>query len=110
MYKPLPDNVTIKKSDIHGLGLFAVEDISAGYEFGITHYTDIHPLPVPAIRTPLGGFYNHSENPNCETYVIHHPRVCGCLHARVLRAIKDIKAGEEITAKYFLYNPIGEAE
>ena len=26
-YKPLPDNLTIKPSSIHGLGLFATEDI-----------------------------------------------------------------------------------
>ena len=27
MYRPLPNSVTIKDSDLHGLGLFATEDI-----------------------------------------------------------------------------------
>ena len=27
MYRPLPNSVTIKDSDLHGLGLFAIEDI-----------------------------------------------------------------------------------
>ena len=27
-YKPLPDNLTIKESPIHGLGVFAVENIN----------------------------------------------------------------------------------
>jgi hypothetical protein len=27
MYKPLPKNLTIKKSNINGLGIFATEDI-----------------------------------------------------------------------------------
>jgi SET domain-containing protein len=50
------------------------------------------------IRTPLGGFYNHSDNPNCETYALEY------LGYRKLRAIKDIKAGEELTAYYTLYS------
>jgi len=32
MYKPLPNQLTIKKSSIDGLGLYATEDIKAGEE------------------------------------------------------------------------------
>ena len=96
MYRPLPKELTIKESDIDGLGLFAIEDIKAGHEFGITHYCAVYPQNHDTIRTPLGGFYNHSDNPNCETYEDGA--------TRKLRAIKDIKAGDELTATYVLYS------
>ncbi len=60
-YKPLPDYLTIKKSNIHGLGLYAVKDIPKLTHIGIAHYK-IKGLGI--IRTPLGGFYNHSKNAN----------------------------------------------
>ncbi len=94
-YRPLPKCVTIQKSAIEGLGLFATEDISEGTIIGITHVQDQR-FENGFIRTPLGGFFNHSDDPNCE--------------ARLdddmvrLHVIKDIKAGEEITSKYWLYN------
>ena len=37
MYKALPDCLTIDKSKIHGLGLFAVEDIDKDTNLGISH-------------------------------------------------------------------------
>ena len=60
-YRPLPSNVTIKNSKIDGLGLFAVEDIPIGTNLGVSHQ-HIHSNLL--IRTPLGGFYNHSDKPN----------------------------------------------
>ena len=33
MYKPLPEEVTISKSSIDGLGLFAKIEIEEGHEF-----------------------------------------------------------------------------
>ena len=36
-YRPLPKSLTIKKSGIDGLGLFAVDDIEISTELGITH-------------------------------------------------------------------------
>ena len=94
MYKPLPDEVTIKPSDIEGLGLFATCDIEEGHEFGVTHFKNYW-FKDGYIRTPLGGFFNHSDNPNCEAYPQNS-------YIR-LRSIKSIKAGEELTAKYWLY-------
>ena len=36
-YKPLPDYLTIKKSPIAGLGLFALKPIGQGTYIGMTH-------------------------------------------------------------------------
>ena len=40
MYKPLPAYISIGPSDIHGAGIFAVEDIPAEVMIGITHVND----------------------------------------------------------------------
>ena len=36
MYRPLPENLTIKESTIEGIGLFAVKDIAENTDLGIT--------------------------------------------------------------------------
>jgi len=64
-YKPLPDYLAIGPSDIHGAGIIAKEDIPAEIDMGITHIYDPE-FQHDYIRTPLGGFINHSETPNCE--------------------------------------------
>jgi SET domain-containing protein len=94
-YRPLPNNLTIKNSKIEGLGLFAIKDIKKDHIFGITHIKDDR-FENGYIRTPLGGFFNHSDDPNCEAYIDGE--------YIKLKAIKDIKEGEEITAFYWLYN------
>ena len=40
MYRPLPKEVTINKSYIEGLGLFAEEDLPANTKLGISHVKD----------------------------------------------------------------------
>ena len=90
-YLPLPPSVTIKRSDIHGLGLWAVEDIKKGTEIGMSHFywgEDIQ-------RTPLGAFYNHSDSPN-----IHKSRRDS---RYFMVASKDILSGEELTCTYTFY-------
>jgi hypothetical protein len=96
MYRPLPSYLTIKQSEIEGLGLFTTDDIDNKHVLGITHVYDVR-FPDSFIRTPLGGFFNHSEKPNCE--IIRDGEYLK------LKAIRDIKAGEEITAYYTLYDP-----
>jgi len=95
-YTPLPDGVTIADSGIHGLGVFAQRSFSAGHEFGITHVADER-FEDGYIRTPLGGFYNHSEDPNCEVVTANS--------IRKLYSTRTIQAGDEITARYLLYDP-----
>ena len=63
MYKPLPKELTIKKSAIEGLGLYATEDIKKNSYLGVTHIRD-EQFENKYIRTPVGGFYNHSNEPN----------------------------------------------
>ena len=63
MYRPLPKNLTIKDSKIDGLGLFSKTKIKKNSFLGISHVKD-DDFQDMYIRTPLGGFYNHSKNPN----------------------------------------------
>ena len=59
MYKPLPDGLTIKESDVQGLGLFATKDFDADVVLGIVHVLNKN-FPHGSIRTALGAFYNLS--------------------------------------------------
>ena len=130
MYRPLPDFLTIKKSPIEGLGLYATEDIKENSFIGLTHIQDNN-FENGYIRTPLGGFYNHSNEPNVRRVVsdILPSMKCGepidesldvskisngkgsreNLYPKVegrymfLVSLRDIKSGEELTANYNLY-------
>jgi len=62
-YKPLPDEVCIKESPIDGHGIFAAQNIEENKDLGSTHIKV--PMILTYIRTPLGGFINHSDEPNC---------------------------------------------
>ena len=130
MYRPLPLCLTIKKSPIEGLGLYAINDIETNTFLGITHILD-DKFENNYIRTPLGGFYNHSNNPNIRRVVSNIlPKYKCCadtpieeeakklevekstiedlypnVNARYMYivTIRDIKTGDEITANYNLY-------
>ena len=96
MYRPLPSYLTIKPSSVEGLGLFAVEPIKKSTDIGISHVYDQF-WENGYIRTPLGGFINHNNTPNCKTFK----------EGRFLSIIiiTDIKVGEELTLKYTMYDP-----
>ena len=94
-YKPLDDRLTIKSSGIDGLGLFAEEEISVGENLGVSHVYDER-FKNKFIRTPLGGFINHSDTPNIKAYID--------ADFRYIKTIRHIKAGEELTLEYNLYN------
>tara|TARA_R110002074_G_scaffold2557_1_gene14880 strand:+ start:2199 stop:2528 length:330 start_codon:yes stop_codon:yes gene_type:complete len=96
-YKPLPDYISIGSSEIHGAGLFAVDDIPKEIEIGISHAYDPNFLH-DYIRTPLGGFINHSEKPNCELIEDDENT-----DYKKIKTIKKIEQGEELTLKYSLY-------
>ena len=134
MYRPLPKELIIKNSVIEGLGLFATANIKANTFIGVTHIRD-EQFENKYIRTPLGGFYNHSNNPtvmrmvsdSLPTLKFGDP-IDPNANAKKLKdgkndrknlfyslneksdakymflvSVKDIKAGEELTANYNLY-------
>ena len=109
MYKALPDYLTIDKSKIHGLGLFATEDIGKDTNLGISHVKNTSgKFEDNYVRTPLGGSINHSDDPNCIKFI---PDVVVAPDVKVslpdymsLKTIKDIKRGEELTVTYTLYS------
>ena len=130
MYRPLPEGLTIKKSPIEGLGLYATKIIKPNVFIGLTHILDER-FENNYLRTPLGGFYNHSDTPNIQRMVTNvlptlkfgdaapspdersevknveasrehlYPNV----YARFmyLVSIKQINVGEELAANYNLY-------
>ena len=130
MYKPLPNCLTIKKSPIEGLGLYATANIKANCFIGLTHIQDTS-FENGYIRTPLGGFYNHSYTPNVRRVISDElPKLkCGDqideslditmipegkanrenLYPNIngkymfIVSIKEIKIGDELTANYNLY-------
>ena len=134
MYKPLPKQLTIKKSPIEGLGLYATEDIKKNSYIVVTHVRD-ELFENKYIRTPVGGFYNHSNEPNVIRMVsdtlpklnfgdivdpkknireeknnktsleeaFYHLQEKSDAKYMFLISIKDIKAGDELTANYNLY-------
>ena len=63
-YNPLPEYLTIGPSSIHGAGILAKEDIPGEVVIGISHVYDPN-FQHDYIRTPLGGFLNHGDDPNC---------------------------------------------
>ena len=130
MYRPLSLGLTIKKSPIEGLGLYATQKIRTNVYIGLTHILDER-FENNYLRTPLGGFYNHSDNPNAQRMVTNvlpklkfgdtapntdalsevknieasRERLYPNVIARFmyLISIKEIKIDEELTANYNLY-------
>ena len=98
MYKPLPDGLIIKKSSIEGQGLFTTKFIEKDVKLGLCHVL----VDDEIIRTPLGGFINHSDKPNC-IKVKKDDRY-------YLKTIKDVIGGDELTVKYTFYNIKTESE
>ena len=61
-YRPLPSYLTIAESKIDGLGLHTMQKIGAAEYIGVTHIY----YREDWVRTPLGGFINHSAYPNAD--------------------------------------------
>ena len=91
MYTPLPDGLFIKKSPIEGQGLFTNKFIEENEKLGLSHLV----VGGELIRTPLGGFVNHSDEPNCIKLKEGN--------RYNLFTLRDIKVEEEITLKYTFY-------
>ena len=97
-YRPLPSGIVVADSGIAGQGLFATRKLVAGTELGESHYR----IDNQMIRTPLGGFFNHADEPNCQR---HQVRVKPGFDKWNVMVLEDIEEGEELTLKYRLYDP-----
>ena len=105
MYKPLPSSLTVKTSKVNGLGLFAKEAIPQATNLGMTHVK----IGETIIRTPLGGFINHANDPNCikvELRMTNEDEIQRPFDYKKwnLVTIKNIKLGEELTLTYTFYD------
>jgi len=103
-YTPLPESLTIKQSGIDGLGLFAKEDIGQGTNLGMSHVA----IGSGIIRTPMGGFINHSGDANTVKVELKingsdDPLLKIATKKWHLITLQDIKEGEELTVKYTFY-------
>ena len=101
MYKPLPESLTIKQSGINGLGLFAEQKIMQGTNLGMSHLK----IGDTIFRTPLGGFINHSNTPNCTKAEVRMTAETLLIDKKWnLMSMQNIKKGEELTLRYTFYD------
>jgi len=98
MYRPLPNGITITKSGIDGLGVVATKTFKADIVLGVAHVANKN-FPHGHIRTALGAFYNHSDDPNCVVLNGYWHQI----PVKYLVTSQNIKVGDELTAKYTLY-------
>tara|TARA_R110001592_G_scaffold45643_3_gene145853 strand:- start:12160 stop:12522 length:363 start_codon:yes stop_codon:yes gene_type:complete len=101
-YKPLPEGLTIGESSVDGLGLFATKVIEADVILGISHIRDKR-FENNYIRTPIGGFINHSDHPNTRKMGSGDSREIDNDYL-LLQTTKKILKGEELLIKYSLYD------
>jgi len=110
-YRPLPDGLYIGASSIEGQGLHTSRALFKGHQLGESHYriatnnnpsTHMEENKTILIRTPLGGFINHSDKPNCYRSQI---RVKPGFDKWIITVIEDINPGDELTLKYTMYDP-----
>ena len=112
-YRPLPEGLTIHSSPIHDQGLFATKLLKKGTNLGMSHVE----LGKLILRTPLGGFVNHSNDPNCAkvkllltrqewNHLTDLPNDKFNMDFKKwnLVTLQDIKEGEELTVRYTFYN------
>ena len=97
-YNPLPSGIVVADSQISGQGLFTTRRLVMGTTLGISHYR----IDGEYIRTPLGGFINHADEPNCQRSQI---RVKPGFDKWSIMTLDDIEEGCELTLKYKLYVP-----
>ena len=100
MYKPLPESLTIQQSGINGLGLFADQDIKQATNLGMSHMK----MRDNIFRTPLGGFINHANDPNCAKVELLMKDDSQDYKKWNLVTLQDIKKGEELTVRYTFYH------
>ena len=94
-YNPLPDELMLGLSRTHGHGVFAKCDLPRKYDLGMSHIKI--PIIHGYVRTPMGGFLNHSEKPNCRLFI--DLDWDDYLVYKVM-TMKKIKQGQELLLEY----------
>ena len=105
-YRALPDGLYISTSPVAGQGVFTNKSLPVGTELGMSHII----IADEIIRTPLGGFINHSDTPNSEKLC---PRVekmynltkthYKSIKKYYVKVIRPITEGEELFLSYTFY-------
>jgi hypothetical protein len=90
------NGLSVKKSNIHGNGLFAEKPFKKGDLIGLAHVNN-QPTPI------VGNYHNHSED-NATALNISNG------NKRYLVAAKDLEPGTEITTNYRLQPDLGQPE
>ena len=105
MYKPLPHGLFIYESSLDGQGLHTNVKLAEDTNLGLSHVE----LGKLILRTPMGGFINHSDTPNCiktmslkTTKLPDEEKGPKCILWN-LSTLRDIEAGEELTVQYTFY-------
>ena len=81
-----------------GWGFSLRADIASGTNLGVSHFKEESgEFENDYIRTPLGGFINHSVDPNC-----YKANTGGRIMSLI--TLRDIKEGDELTVFYTLYS------
>ena len=104
-YRPIPDNLEVRDSEIEGQGLFVNKgyNLTKGQRLGLAHLDlselDVAEevkteLPQKTWRSPMVSFVNHDDSPNCK--VVWEDNVS------TLYATRDVPSGEELTLDYSL--------
>ena len=112
MYNPLPHGLFIDESSIDGQGLHTNVKLAGGINLGMSHVE----LGKMMIRTPLGGFINHSGTPNCvkvkslltrqqwnNLIDLPNDKYDHNFTKWDLVTLRDIDEGEELTVRYTFY-------
>lgn len=104
-----PNFLEVRNSPIHGVGLFTKKPVKRGAVIftTITEITDYENADFKAVQiwddecTESVNFMNHSCNPNCFVEIDKSGIKKSGKSARTrVRALRDIKAGEELTYHY----------
>ena len=89
MYRPLPDGLTIKKSPIEGLGLYATKDIKANIGIAKPPTNSPTPFKVSLTATDLRPPKIAYELPNT-------PMAAATTHIEISRSNIVIKASDPV--------------
>lgn len=99
-FKKKPKNYEIRKSPIHGKGVFAVRDYKKGEQIDLHAIEFVDQPSIEMIFTEFGLHLNHSNIPNAETRIEKNEIEGNPTKEYITYVIKPIKIGDEITLDY----------